>query len=293
MSILITEEHLTCIHFDKTADPQIELVKIDKGEKQTIELNQNEILFFLEGRLQLGFKGFPEYEGLKGKILFLPAGQTYTCQALTKALVLVFRLTDAVRLCDSFHIEKLSTLKTTDKENEYTPHTTNFSTLDIVPRLWTFLDGLIGCLNDGVKCRVFFDMKIKEFFMMVRWYYPKEEIYDFLYSIISGDTVFSEYVRLNWMRYKNVKALAESMHMTPRRFSKVFVEVFGTTAYKWMKEGKTKRIYKELTTTDKTYKHIADENGFKSVQQFTKFVKEALGDTPGRIRAGSHREGNN
>jgi len=279
------------MHFDHSARPQIEVVRIDKGTTRILELHQNEVLFFLEGRMQLGFRGFPEYEGIKGKILFLPAAHTYTYRALTRSVVLVFRLTETLQLCDGFHVEKLSMLRNRQIQNDYLPQTRKFSTLEINSHIWTFLDGLLAILNDGIRCRVFFEMKIREFFMMVRWYYPQEEICDFLYCIISADTVFSEHIRLHWRRYKNVAELADSMHMTPRQFSRKFVKVFATTPYKWMKEGKIRIIYRELTTTNKPYKYIAEEYGFRSSQQFAKYVKEALGKTPGQIRAEVSRPG--
>ncbi|MCD8167343.1 MAG: helix-turn-helix domain-containing protein [Bacteroides sp.] len=161
------------------------------------------------------------------------------------------------------------------------------------PVIGAFLDRLIDTLEHGIRCHNFFDMKIKEFFMMVRWYYSKEEIYDFLYFIISGDTAFSEYVRLRWIYYRNVLEFAESMHMTPKQFSKKFGEVFSTTPYKWMKEGKAKIVHKEITTTDESFKHIADKYGCHSVQQFNKFIKAAFGKTPGEIRKEARKERRN
>jgi len=293
MEIVNFTQHTSCIHFDKNEQPQIQWVQIDKDTRHTWQPCRNEVIFFLEGRMQLQLPGCAQYEGIKGKILFLPAAETYTYLALTPTILLIFRLSEAIQLCDSFHIETLHKVRRTDGQNDYTPRTREIGTLEISPRIWTFLDGIIGCLKDGIRCRIFFEMKIKEFFMMVRWYYPPEEIHDFLYAILSEDTAFSEYVRLQWTNYSNVTRLAASMNLTTRQFSKKFARVFGTTPYQWIKQGKTRIIHQQLTTTDKPYKYLAEEYGFKSAQQFSKFVKKHMGQTPGQIRMASMRKGKN
>ena len=121
--------------------------------------------------------------------------------------------------------------------------------------------------------------------MLLRIYYPKEEIYDFLYLILSGDTAFSEYVRLYWHRFHNVAEIAESLNITARQFSSKFKAVFGLTPYKWMKRERAKMIKTQLLDANKTIKQVAFENGFCDLPQFTKFCKKEIWKTPTDIRA--------
>lgn len=284
MDIIDMQEHMKCFHFDTAEKPAIELVKIAKGTGANIKLHANEIVFFLEGRLRFTFKDFPDYEGMKGQIVFLPAeGEEYSYRAVTPTVVMVFRIYDPIRLCDNFSIEKLYGSK--PQGDTHKPRTRHYSVLEINARVWYLLDGVNDLLADGIRCRNYFDLKIREFFQILRFYYSKEDIYDFFYLILSGDTAFSEYVRQKWHRYNNIAGLAESMHLTPRQFTVKFKEVFGQTPGRWMLDGKAKLIRQQLTATQKPIKQIAYEHGFAAIPQLTKFCKKELGGTPTEIRA--------
>ncbi|MCD8167342.1 MAG: hypothetical protein LUE93_15275 [Bacteroides sp.] len=116
MKVLNYGEHTGCVHFDQSAKPQIELVRMAKKVKHTFDLNHNEVIFFLEGRVELISGGFPACEVTKGKMLFLPAGGKYTYLPLTDGVILIFRLVEAVQLCDSFQLERLVGLKKREKQ---------------------------------------------------------------------------------------------------------------------------------------------------------------------------------
>ncbi len=283
MGIIDEHEHQQCFYFDSPEKPTVELVRIANGSKGDLNIRHNEVVFFMEGRLRFIFNDLPDYEGMKGQMLFLPAGGHYSFQALVSTTVIVFRIDEPIRFCYNFSVEKLYK---SGEDDTHKPHACCFGALEINTRIWHFLDGISDCLNDGVRCRSFFDLKIKEFFLLLRMYYSKEDIYDFLYLILSGDTAFSEYVRLRWHRFRNVEEFADSMHMTTRQFSTKFKTIFGQTAYNWMKERRTKIVYEELITTSKPVKQVAFENGFGTVSQFTKFCKKELGKTPTDIRSG-------
>ena len=282
MNISDIQEHLSCFHFDTREKPTIESVRIANGTKGHFHPRCNEILFFIEGRMQFVSENFPEYEGMKGLIVFLPAGEKYSYTAVSPTVLIVFRVYDPIRLCDNFTVENLYASK--PAEDTYKPRTQHYSALEINARMWHLLDGIGDCLSDGVKCGSYFDLKIKEFFLMLRIYYPKEDIRDFLYLLLSGDTAFSEYVRQKWHRFRTVAEMAESLRMTPRKFSAKFKEVFGQTHYSWMTEGRARIIRQQLTTTGKPLKQLAIENGFSTVAEFTKFCKKELGKTPTNIR---------
>lgn len=283
MEIIDRHGHEQCHHFDRPDKPVIELVRIAKGGKGDLHVRNNEVVFFMEGRIRFIFSDFPNFEGMKGQILFLPAGGRCSFEALQSSVVMVFRILDPICLCDNFSLEKLYADKRRNKD-QHKPNTRSFSILQINARIWHLLDGINDSLSDGVRCGRYFDLKVREFFLLLRLYYSREDIYDFLYLILSGDTAFSEYVRLYWHRFRNVEEIAESMHLTPRSFSMKFKAVFGQTPYKWMKQGRADIIRQQLIGTKKPVKQVAIENGFGNMAQFTKFCKKEIGYTPTEIR---------
>lgn len=284
------DEHLDCFYYDKTENPQIELISLPKGYEETRKVINNEVLFFMEGKLKYQFRSFPAVYGSKGQILFVPAGGTFSCKVMNNTEIIIFRLRSHIQLCENFQIEKLYGLGTTESDGEYKPRTKRLNCLEIKPCVWRFLDALADYLSDGIKCRYFFELKIKELFHLLRLYYSQEDLHDFFYLILSGDTAFSEYVRKRWTRFRNIKEMAGSLNMTQKQFSNKFKTVFGVTPHKWVTEGRAKMVLDELTATNKSFKQIAFELGFSSEQQFSKFSKKVFGKTAKALRVSVKRK---
>lgn len=277
-------EHQNCFNYDKRDKQQVEMVKFVKGERGDLLIAESEIVFFLEGRIKLIFSDFPEYEALKGQFLFLPAGGKYAYEAIANGSMIIFRISGQICLCDVFNLENLYNMG--EKESDYQPRTNNrFSVLDINPRMWHFLDSMIDYLNDGIRCRGFFEIKLRELFFILRIYYTKEELYDFFFLILSGDTAFSEYIRLRWQEFHTIQEMAESMHLSHKQFCAKFVSVFGKRPQQWITEAKARKVHNEIVSTNKQFKQIAAECGFLHETMFTRFCKKELGATPTEIRS--------
>ena len=284
MELTYKSEHTACSNYDLSEKPLIEVVKIVKGNSSKLSVINNEIVFIIEGRVRYCFQDLPTHEGVKGQIIFRPAGEHYSYEALADSIVVIFRLLNPLLLCRKFSIEKLYEIQAIVPGCFPEREKKRIGTLEINSRIWCFLEMLIDCIADGLKCRCWFDLKITEFFTYLRVYYTKDEARDFFLSILSGDTAFSEYIRLNWHRFASVNEMASSLHMNRNRFSKQFVKIFGTSPYRWMVKGRAKRAYDELTTTNKPFKQIVADNGFGTETQFTRFIKKEFGKTPTELR---------
>lgn len=285
MEIVDKHKHEKCYNYDRSDQPLAELMTVPAGKSGDLPIRTNEIVFFLEGGLHFIFSDFREHKAMKGEMLLLPAGGRYYYEALEKTVILIFRIAKPIQICESLSINKFYKhyFSRQNSGKKYEPH---FSTLEINERIWHFTEGVANCLADGIKCKGYANIVIKEYILMLSIYYPKEDLCQFLYYLQVGeDTTFAEHVRRQWHIYKNVEEIAESMWMTPRKFSAKFKEVFGQTPYSWMKENRAKLIEKELTTTDKLIKQIAFEQGFDNKSQFANFCSKELGASPTEIRA--------
>lgn len=291
MELLYAKEHLSCFNNENSEKPLIEVKSMVKGQNSELCVTDNEIVFFLDGCICFEFDDFPDYEAVKGQILFLPSGGTYFYSVQADTRVIILRILDSISLCENYRIERLYEYK--KGQDRHAPETRSFSVLEMVPRVWHYVKGLNDCISDGIRCRYYSEMKIREFFLLLRTYYPKEDIHDFFYLILSGNTAFSEYVRLRWRQYHTVRELAASMHLSPKQFSTRFTAVFEKTPYRWMTEGKARIVQSEIVSTDKPFKQIALENGLSSDAQFTRFCRKELGMTPTEIRYGKTHARNN
>lgn len=279
MKIPAIEEHLGCHHFDHTEVPAIEQIKIAKGDKGQLTASINEMVFLTEGSIKLVINDFVNYHATEGKILFLPAGDKLSFEGLADTKMIVLRIYNTIQLCNSFSLDELSS-----KVKQEQADTFGSGVLEINERIWHFLKGLDECLTDGIRCRGYFDLKIKEVFMMLRIYYPKGDIAAFLLPILSDDAAFSEFVKLFWYRYRTVEEIAEAMQLGVRQFSEKFKASFGCPPYRWMKERRAQVVYQQLITTKKPIKQVAMENGFGDITQFAKFCKKELGRSATEIK---------
>ena len=281
MELLNIGEHLRCFNYDHSERPQIEVRNYLQGEKVELSISTNKIIFFLKGGIRYSFHDYPECKISKGKFLFLPMGYKCTYYTESDTVALIFRLYNPIKLCESFFIERLFDLQDSGVDSRQN----SIKVLDINPRMQQFINSLIDCISDGIKCKYYFDLKIREFFLMLRAYYPKNELREFLGMILSRDTAFSEYVRSNRNKYPTVAALAKSMNFSQKQFVTRFKRIFKRTPYDWMKEGKTITVLHEITTTKKSIKQVAIESGFTSVPQFTRYCRREFGKTPTDIRS--------
>ncbi len=119
---------------------------------------------------------------------------------------------------------------------------------------------------------------------LVHAYYPQEECLKFFSQRFSPDVKFQEFVRVNWMKYGNVKGLAEGLCMTSQQFSNRFRKIFGMPPHAWITQQKAQRIYQDIYHSSLSLKEIALKYNFNTQANFFHFCKHVFGDTPGRIR---------
>lgn len=293
MEIVDLHEHLACPNYDHSARTFIEVVKLTKGTNRNLSATNNEIVFIVEGRVRYYFKKLATYEAIKGQIIFRPAGADYAYEILADTTVVIFRISRPILLCDTFPVERL--YKT--KENGLSVPPTNnpqkrcrLGTLEMNSKVWYLLGGIIDCVEDGLKCRCWSELKIKEFFTLLRVYYTKEELRDSLMLILSEDAAFSDYVRRNWLHLHSVQEMAGSLCLSRKQFTARFVKVFGENPSCWMANLRAQKVLAEIKSTEKPFKQIATENAFSDDTQFTRFCHKQFGHTPSHIRSQSSKK---
>lgn len=284
MELLYTQEHLNCFNYDRSQKPQIEILTYKAGQQQEVLISTNEIVFFVKGTIRQVFRDYPMFENAVGEFIFLPGNLKISLSVVSDCIVTVFRLDKQIKLCENYPLENLyHSPHGVLLMQEQAPHICGLSMNE---RVVHFLTGVNDCVSDGLGCRHFFELKIEEFFLMLRAYYTKEQLRVFLGLVLSEDTVFSEYVRKNWTKYPTVKRMASSMNLSVVYFSTKFKRIVGQTAYHWIKEAKVRYIHQEILLKVKPLKVIAEENGFSTIAQFSNFCKKELGAVPSQLRRG-------
>ena len=276
--------HKLCVSCRKTEKAVIEVVKMVKGKAGIIDLTYHKVLFILEGGIELFCKDEPNYQAAKGKMLFLVAGSQCSYKSLKKSTVVFFRIQAPINLCRDLSLEDLYVKEKRKRKKVYKPEHNNFGELDMNLQVRQLVDNISQSLEHGLTCHYWLEIKVQEFFLLLRIYYSKERIYEFLYPILSNDIAFSEQIRLHWKKFQTAAELAAFLNLTIKKFTMQFTAVFGQTPYQWMLQERARIVLFEVKSTGKLFKEIAVENGFSSESSFTRFCRKEFNKSPTQIR---------
>ena len=278
MKIYDVEKHTSCYCYDRKEAYIVDLMEIEHDKISEISLSANEIVFIMAGKLSVSLLNNQSRELRKGYIVFLPAGDILHYKAIKKSLLLFLRLSDSVNLCYNFSAEQLyNEMKGRENPEGLYPLKANI-------RLMHFANGLINSWSDGFRCRSYFKAEISKLLTMLPIYYSKKELYHFYYPVLSPDAAFTEYIRINHLKYRTITELATSMNMTPQQFARRFNAIYGQNPHVWIQREKARMVYGEICKSHKPLKEIAAEYGFTDQANFNRFCKTFFEMTPGEIR---------
>ncbi len=274
------QEHIRCFNYDQTDHALIDRWKISSEESKEVVSRYHTVVFLLTGEIRFNFRDYPETVIRAGEFVFVPFAAKVRYKGVKDTEFLLLRMNQHIRFCESYGIEQLFMHDRTIVSSKDKVH----SILRANEVIMNYIKSLSVFYDDGFKCRYYFDIKVREFFVLLRLYYPKEDLRRFFRMILSVDTSFIELVKINYAKYKTAQELAEALNYSPSGFAKKFKAVFGQPVYNWMKEQKAQDIYHEICTGKKTFKQIATEFGFSNSSHFCDFCKANFGNTPGKIR---------
>ncbi len=276
--------HKLCVNCRKTEKAVIEVVKMVRGKTGVADLMYHKVIFILEGSIELLYKDESDYQTGKGKMLFLPAGSQCSYCAIENSTVVFFRIQTPINLCRDLSLEDLYIRVNRRRKEVYKPEHNNFGELDINAQIGQLMENISQSVESGLNCHYWHEIKVQEFFLLLKISYTREKIYEFLYLILSNDMTFSEQVRLHWKKFQTVGEMAQFLNLTTKRFTTHFTLVFGQTPYQWMLQERAHSILFEIKSTGKQFKEIAAENGFSSESSFTRFCRNKFNKTPTQIR---------
>ena len=161
--------------------------------------------------------------------------------------------------------------------------TETFFKLPIKKMVFQYLSLMDSYLKDGIRIPNFFELKRQELFFLLFHYYQRDELAQFLQSVLSKDIQFKKFVLSNYSNVGNVKELAKLANYSTSGFIKKFQKYFNDSPYKWMQRQKAKQISIDIYQGIKSLQEIANEYNFSSYQHFAVFCKTQLGGAPSAI----------
>lgn len=134
-------------------------------------------------------------------------------------------------------------------------------------------------INDGV-----FDVKLQEFFLLLRIDYTRQMMDEFLRHFHCNLTGFRKRVFALGYLNATIEELSEALQYSPSTLKRLFVKEFGQTPHQWMQQQRGRYIYNDIMQREYTLKEIANRYEFTSVSYLCQFCRKHFGMTPQQIR---------
>lgn len=284
MKLLYLDEHFSCRNYEKGPRPIIQLKELKCDSPFESRSICGKIVFLLKGRMRFSYGAFYNYPIEEKQMLFLPANHDFILCTDDQAEILIMRLSQKVIFCECYLLESLANQTFKFQELIMQDEDEKPFLLYINKSLEHYLNGLLIYINAGLRCRYYFETRIKELFYLLRAFYRKEDLARFFKDILSSDTCFSQFVMNNYHKYRTLSDMARDMGMSLSNIEKLFSRVFKMSGYKWMNQQKANKVYHALCTENTPFKELAVRFGFSSASSLNDFCKNMLGETPGVIR---------
>ncbi|MDR2058501.1 MAG: AraC family transcriptional regulator [Dysgonamonadaceae bacterium] len=275
MKLLYLEEHLACSNYVSDYNVGFKYYHISKGEYfVSSNLNCNCLLFLIKGNIKLSYES-QDYILKRNNIGFFPVSTEYTIQVIADADIVINYFNKPIDLCEKLALESLFSFV---GKKSHTP------IVKTKPALRTFLSSLIYFLREGASCKHFHEIKQKELFFILRFFYTKEEVAGLFAPIISRNLDFKSIVLNNYLNTNSVKELAKICNYSLSSFNRNFKNNFNENPYIWLQNQKLKYIIGKLSNKNIPFSQIIDEFRFSSPAHFTIYCKKHLHLTPSQFR---------
>lgn len=286
--ILCKSEHKSCIYFDRSDKPIMEIKQIKGNDGWQVIPQTHKIVIILKGSFHfiLGRNAIGEVLQA-GHMLFLAAGTSACFKGNSfESELLVIRIINKIHFCETYRLEHLwQQVNKPDSQTEVLRQDSS-RLLEVNTEMANYLFSLVGLLRSGFRCQNYLSIKITEFFYILRCFYSKEDLFHFFRSLLSSDMMFSQQVMEHYSKCHNATELAKVLNYSVSGFEKRFKKVFNDTPYHWMMSQRAYDIHADIIEGEMNFKQISDKYGFSSPSVMNDFVKQMFDMTPGQIRKG-------
>lgn len=274
---LYFNEHADCRVCTDYADRGFKYIETKKGEKHVFDMvDTYTLVFILSGEALVSCNEFINILFREDEIVLWPMNASCSWESLTDTSAIVLFGDNDLAPCDRAVLKEHADL--------WLSAIPEFKGMQIRPRLKEFLYSVKNYLEDGITCPYMHKAKQRELSTLFRAYYSPQEIMSFFLPTVRETYEFETFVMNNYLKMKGLKEFVDSSGMNLAKFNRKFKALFKESPYQWLIKQKSKHIFYDLSSTDKSYASIAREYHFSDASHFNRYCKSMFGDSPTKIR---------
>jgi AraC-like DNA-binding protein len=232
----------------------------------------NQLFFILDGSFILNSnEGLGKFVN-KDECFFLPILADVSLEALSSSHFMIFFFKEFHNPCERAYIRELYPLCTREEHC--------FQTIEMTYPLPRFFQDMITYFDRLSYYDEYHYLKCEELLYILRTVCAREKMAALFHPIVGKSLIFRNFVLTNYLKAKNVYALADMSGIKRKTFDRQFSEEFGETSYRWILKQKSKHIRYEISETDDRMQDIMRRYGFAIPPHFTRFCREYFQYTP-------------
>lgn len=274
--LLYVEEHLSCVNYVNIPETGFRYEEIPAGTYfQKDSVSQNYILLFMEGSCSIS-SGFYSQRTFKAReMILIPKSSVFEGVVLQTLKVLIFNFHVPLNSCDRATFETYSSYCL---QMEY-----DFSPLLFCRSVSLFVEQMVFYLKREIRCGHLFEIKHKEFFLLLRTFYSKKQISSLLYPILGKTLSFKDFILSNFIRAGSIEKLIDMSHLSKSSFYEKFKADFGMTAKQWLLKQQVNIVKAKACEPHVTIQDLMEVIGYSSPTHFNRFCRTYLACTPGEL----------
>lgn len=286
MELLYKNEHLSCLHYATSETVCFRIYTVKKGDVFDWRMmTDTNLMFLLSGSMTLSCNEYINGQLKAGSFCLLPKSSVAYGMADEDSRIVCCLFSQHIKMCSLFSLQQLQNFLPASYSYE-------FGCLQANPLLNRFLCLLIDCLDQGLGCSHFHQLKRDELFLYLRAFYTKEELACFFYPILGGNMDFKDFVLSNYKQVKDVKEFAEKANLSLSTFNRRFRESFNEPAHQWLISKKVESVRRDILMSNLTFYEIADKYNFSSPNYLATFCRRHYGMSPNEMRAQGRQASN-
>lgn len=271
--ILNIQEHCRCENYD--SDGKTARVVIENANFKMVVSPCAFIMYILSGTVVLSYGTVNDYLLSEGDFMLFPPGTQVAGTVKRPVKYLLLKVDGYISLCCRYSLEKL-----------YNPQTQEIGHTHLRSNgmVRMCVDGLVGNIENGVRCVRFIENKTQELFYYLRFYYPEDDLAGFYKPMLGTDAKF---VNTIWKHYRNeynVIKLARITNMSLSTFRKEFKRIIGQCPSEWIVQQKIWNVHFDICRGEKSLKEIAEEYHFSSPSHLGTFCRKHFDKTPAELK---------
>lgn len=241
------------------------------------DANINYLIFCCTGHARISSTLFHDEILCAGEVMFVPRGSECSGVALSDVTLLVHKFNNTVCQSEKCILAYLYS-------HRHIQSKVYCCKLTIPDSLQILIAGIVSYLTDETHDSDLWKLKHKELIWVFTRYYDAEELQSFFHPMTDEQVPFRSLVMTHYRKANNTDELAELCGYGVHTFRRIFKNEFGVSVHQWLIRKRAENVKFRLSQTYILFADIIDEFNFSSPQEFNRFCKANIGDTPSNIR---------